>query len=205
MLTWCTNFFAAPDHCAADSGSLLKLLTSPDDQAPQCDIPLSGEAPEVDAIVQQAIARDHRNLMSVADSLYQLATDKLVGSCQCFWVITHQFYHTTFLIKVFVLIPSAVLDCFNREQRVNSQWSLVFIPISLCCGQVVSKLPSLPLAPALPSSNLSIFHSMIWDRTRKNTELIINKHLITSNSDWNYFELVSGQTLQRRQWGTGDS
>ena len=58
---------------------MLGLIPSPDSTTPQCDVPLSGETPEVDAIVRQAIRQDHSNLMSVSESLYHLASEKLVG------------------------------------------------------------------------------------------------------------------------------
>ena len=74
--------FTLLEHCINEHGSLLNLITSPDSTAPQCDVPLSGESPEVDAIVRQAISRDHNNLMSVAESLYSMANDKLVGCFQ---------------------------------------------------------------------------------------------------------------------------
>ena len=67
--------------------SLLNLINFPDNTIPQCDIPLSGETPEVDEIVQQVISHDPNNLMLAANSLYQLAQDKLVSYVIFSWVI----------------------------------------------------------------------------------------------------------------------
>ncbi|XP_015779474.1 PREDICTED: uncharacterized protein LOC107357352 [Acropora digitifera] len=68
------------EHCDAQHMSLLNLINFPNNTIPQCDIPLSGETPEVDEIVRQAISHDPNNLMLAANSLYQLAQDKLVNS-----------------------------------------------------------------------------------------------------------------------------
>ena len=58
--------------------SLMDLVPSPESINPQCQVPLSGETPEVDVIVQQAISQHHSDLTSVADFLYQLGFAKLV-------------------------------------------------------------------------------------------------------------------------------
>ena len=60
------------------SDSLTDLVPTPDSNKPQCQVPLSGETPEVDLIVQQAISQHHNDLTSVADVLYQLGFAKLV-------------------------------------------------------------------------------------------------------------------------------
>lgn len=67
--------------------SLLNLINFPNNTIQQCDIPLSGETPEVDEIVRQAISHDPNNLMLAANSLYQLAQDKLVSYFIFSWVI----------------------------------------------------------------------------------------------------------------------
>ena len=74
-----TYFLIFLDHCVTTQKSLLDLLPTPDSSIRQSDVPLSGESPEVDVVVTQAISRDHNNLMSVADSLYHQANEKLVG------------------------------------------------------------------------------------------------------------------------------
>ena len=58
--------------------SLMDLVPTTDSINLQCQIPLSGETPEVDLIVQHAIRQHHNDLTSVADFLYQLAFGKLV-------------------------------------------------------------------------------------------------------------------------------
>ena len=58
--------------------SLMDLVPSRDSINPECQVPLSGETPEVDLIVQQAISQHSNDLLSVADFLYQLAFAKLV-------------------------------------------------------------------------------------------------------------------------------
>ena len=58
--------------------SLMDIVSSPDSINPECQVPLSGETPEVDLIVHQAISQHHNDLTSVADFLYQLAFAKLV-------------------------------------------------------------------------------------------------------------------------------
>lgn len=65
------------EHCVAGRRSLLDLTTLHNSTVRQCDVPLSGETPDVDEIVQQAISHDHNNMISVANSLYQLANEKL--------------------------------------------------------------------------------------------------------------------------------
>lgn len=79
LLSVVTVFLTFLECCTAERGSLMDIIHSLVSTSPQCDVPLSGETPEVDVIVRQAISRDHNNLESVADSLYQLANSKLVG------------------------------------------------------------------------------------------------------------------------------
>ena len=45
----------------------------------QSKVPLSGETPEVDAIIREAMRHHHNDLISMAEFLYQLANEKLVG------------------------------------------------------------------------------------------------------------------------------
>ena len=73
------------EHCAAKYGSLMDLVPSPNHNNLQSQAPLSGETHEVDAIVQQAISHNHNDLISVADFLYQLANEKLVGCVEFFF------------------------------------------------------------------------------------------------------------------------
>lgn len=75
------------EHCDAQHMSLLNLINFPNNTIQQCDIPLSRETPEVDEIVLQAISHDPNNLMLAANSLYQLAQDKLVSYFIFSWVI----------------------------------------------------------------------------------------------------------------------
>lgn len=70
------------ENDATKRESLMDLVPTTDSINPQCQIPLSGETPEVDLIVQHAIRQHHNDLTSVADFLYQLAFGKLVASTQ---------------------------------------------------------------------------------------------------------------------------
>ena len=67
------------DHCVNKRKSLNDLISTPGGIDLQSDVPLSGESPEVDVIARDAIISDPNHLMSVAASLYQEASEKLVG------------------------------------------------------------------------------------------------------------------------------
>ena len=61
----------------------------------QSKVPLSGESPEVDAIIREAMTHHHNDLISMAEFLYQLANEKLVGCFQLFafpWKIGEKCY-----------------------------------------------------------------------------------------------------------------
>ena len=83
LVTLCLTIL---EYCVTKRGSLMDLLhvPSPDSNNPQCQVSLSGETPEVDVIVRQAMSHHHNDLKSVADSLYQLANAKLVGYFKLF-------------------------------------------------------------------------------------------------------------------------
>ena len=67
------------DHCVNKRKSLKDLISTPGGIDLQSDVPLSGESPQVDVIARDAIISDPNHLMSVAASLYQEASEKLVG------------------------------------------------------------------------------------------------------------------------------
>lgn len=67
------------ENCVTKRESLTDLVPTPDSNNPQCQVPLSGETPEVDIIVQL-----HNDLTSVADVLYQLGFPKLVSCFKFF-------------------------------------------------------------------------------------------------------------------------
>ena len=75
----------------------MDLVPIPDSINPQCQIPLSGETPEVDLIAQNAINQHHNDLMSVADFLYQLAFGILVKNIDLNFLIPDSY--TVILLK----------------------------------------------------------------------------------------------------------
>lgn len=65
------------ENCAAKHRSLMDLMPISNRNI-QSKVPLSGETPEVDAIIREAMRHHHNDLISMAEFLYQLANEKLV-------------------------------------------------------------------------------------------------------------------------------